>query len=1163
MGWGAFRSVTQTIQEDLEEQQRTYAVGAQGSAFKAWMTLGQPAPGMAAAMNPIGKEYLKDRMADDSLRPSNFFDTVIARLNERRESFTPIQSALEFGEESLGFADPIRRDFEPQVEFTPVQRSPAVEAQRLGFEGAANPILALQERQQQSETERFLAPFADELDMQSQFLRDRVARGEIAPEEAEAAFSDFFNEVTRGNVQLGGGPFGTESALGGFMTSFVPQNVREAAGEVPFLGPGLERSLEAASPLGLAAAGGGARLGMALGQTLPRALGEEAAAEGAFLLGRSLTEPIDNPFLREGLPLAAAVGTAALPVFAPRAAQPVARAGAELLDTVSPPRPVFALDDEFVPPKRLTPGQEAVPPVEPPRVSDVTEAVLPPEDPVAKLLRLVKSAEPVREATEALKSAELGRRAGTMAGTFERETGEEAFIRAQKAQAGELPKAAFEPPRPAFDQTEIDELFDIARVDPKLTPFERANAGRALFDTLMGELPTRGEISLIGKVWGTELAEELLKKRGFWANFAENTLDALNIPRSIITAFDLSAPFRQGVLMTVGHPKEFFGNISTMIKSFARLSVADQVDTILKTGPKAQRRQSAGIFHAELGDVAQLTEREEAFMSRLVTRIPVVGSVVKRSQTAYTTFLNKLRADVFDNIVRGWDKSPGKFSKADEKELADMINKFTGRGNLPGLGQYQGLISQTLFSSRLLASRVQAPVTVFSKSKAVRMQAARDLSLFIGTGLGILGLAKLGGADVNITDPLSANFGKIKVGPTRVDVWGGYTPLVRFAARVATGKSTSSLGNKFDLDRDQAVLQFLRSKLSPQAGLLTDVVQGKTFLGEELQPDPATFKTQTFNRLVPLFIQDLVDAIREQGVKGAGLAAPAFFGVGVQTYVTAAEAERDARREVFAERQGQPAYSKYETLEDLINADDVLLAEIDKDERVIAAQERRNFTSEESEQAELRVTEFMEQQEPRDDLLQEFFRTGGESGTSPKVWGDELSDAQAELFAKREEIFSDIDFGDDPPPEDSVNAAMEAYFAVDIEQYTDQNTREVDFDSFFKAKDAALTPLGSQAGTVRDYISRNFETETVTAMRKIADGITEPVDARGRNYYDRPIGSSREKFRRFNQGFKADAALWIAGSVTAVLTNKAREEVVRLLQQWFNITISPREVPKR
>ena len=97
---------------------------------------------------------------------------------------------------------------------------------------------------------------------------------------------------------------------------------------------------------------------------------------------------------------------------------------------------------------------------------------------------------------------------------------------------------------------------------------------------------------------------------------------------------------------------------------------------------------------------------------------------------------------------------------------------------------------------------------------------------------------------------------------------------------------------------------------------------------------------------------------------------------------------------------------------------------------------------------------------------------------------------------------------------------------------------------------------------MRDFISRNFETGTVTAMRKVSDGITDETDKRGNTYYDREIGASRLTFRRLHPD--TDARLWITGAITAgVLTTAAQKRAAELLEEWFGITVRWQDIKKR
>jgi len=158
------------------------------------------------------------------------------------------------------------------------------------------------------------------------------------------------------------------------------------------------------------------------------------------------------------------------------------------------------------------------------------------------------------------------------------------------------------------------------------------------------------------------------------------------------------------------------------------------------------------------------------------------------------------------------------------------------------------------------------------------------LASFLGSGTAILTMAKMAGAEVGI-DPRSSDFGKIKIGNTRLDIWTGYTQYARFIAQLATGQSVTESGNVTSKNRLSTVGRFLQSKTSPAMGLIVDLLKGETYMGEDTIPkDTSALIEQLKNRIAPLFIQDMIDAIDQDVAKGGLTALPGVLGVGVTTY---------------------------------------------------------------------------------------------------------------------------------------------------------------------------------------------------------------------------------------------------------------------------------------
>ena len=209
-------------------------------------------------------------------------------------------------------------------------------------------------------------------------------------------------------------------------------------------------------------------------------------------------------------------------------------------------------------------------------------------------------------------------------------------------------------------------------------------------------------------------------------------------------------------------------------------------------------------------------------------------------------------------------------------DIGKVVNAMTGRGNLPGLLKgRQGLLSTIFFAPRLLWSRREVPTLLFTKNAQVRRMVARGVLGAAAANAGVLAAAaaagKAAGWDMTVEhDPRSTDFGKIRVGPTRMDFLGGYQPIVRYATQLIMGeRKTTVAGEMFPVDPKRVVGDFLRTKLSPLAGVGTDVAFGETMLGDpmsgQVMMKEGEWEDYLQNHLVPMFIQDMKEAIAESG----------------------------------------------------------------------------------------------------------------------------------------------------------------------------------------------------------------------------------------------------------------------------------------------------------
>lgn len=512
------------------------------------------------------------------------------------------------------------------------------------------------------------------------------------------------------------------------------------------------------------------------------------------------------------------------------------------------------------------------------------------EDSVRQLTQALNDAKPVRGAQEAAYTAERSRRLAAIMQIREGSSGESGFYKELGALKGEYPKVEFDSLRSKIGQEHIDNLFNMVRDSQTLSEFDKISARSGLakvFGKEGGAVPTNSELRLLSRVFPKEIIQTLLDKRPILTKIGEGIVNALNIPRAILASFDLSAPFRQGLALV--HRKEFWTSFNDMFKAFGSEQGFKAVQqSIMKDSlfPLAEESKLALTGMDEL-----ISAREEQFMSNFAEKVPVVGRVVRASGRAYTAFLNKLRFDTFKTLVSQAELLGRNFNEDPKlgKDLAMYIGSATGRGNLGAFERAAPLMNAVMFSPRLMASRLNLlnPAYYVKLDPFVRKEALKSLLTFGAAATTVLGLASLGGAKVS-TDPTNADFGKIRIGNTRMDILGGFQQYIRIAAQLVAGKITSSTtGKTLDLGvgykpltRLDILERFFQGKENPVASFITDFLQGQDVVGNKFD-----LKTEVVNRFIPLIIQDFKDTVAEQGVaKATGLTIPGIFGVGLQSY---------------------------------------------------------------------------------------------------------------------------------------------------------------------------------------------------------------------------------------------------------------------------------------
>lgn len=352
------------------------------------------------------------------------------------------------------------------------------------------------------------------------------------------------------------------------------------------------------------------------------------------------------------------------------------------------------------------------------------------------------------------------------------------------------------------------------------------------------------------------------------------------VSKGLKASLDNSAIFRQGWKTLFAHPDVWVKNAGQsfidLAQQFGGKAVMDEVQADIQSRPTYDLMKKAKL------DVGTT---EEQFPSHLAEKVPILGRLYKASEAAYTGFIYRTRADIFDKYLNA-----AKLAGIDvtEKEqllpIGKLVNSLTGRGYLGKGEQVAGVVNNVFFSPRFLKSNIdfltahqlQKGVTPF-----VRKQAAVNLVKVIAGTATVLGIANAIMPGSVETDPRSSNFGKIKIQGTTFDVTGGMSSVLTLSARLAfmssksgtTGKVTPLNSGKFGSQTGVDVLvNFGEGKLSPIASIVTDILRGQDFnhnkptvLNEAnnlLMPLPITNATQLYQaKSAPVLAGILADML--------------------------------------------------------------------------------------------------------------------------------------------------------------------------------------------------------------------------------------------------------------------------------------------------------------
>lgn len=399
-------------------------------------------------------------------------------------------------------------------------------------------------------------------------------------------------------------------------------------------------------------------------------------------------------------------------------------------------------------------------------------------------------------------------------------------------------------------------------------------------------LDLKAQIETVKEKYNEDLLKHKLAQRTMGQKIIGGVSETINTARAILTSLDFSAVLRQGGFVAFGNPIRAARALPDMFRAALSPHAQKRINAeiSMRDNAKSGLYDKAKLYLADTG-AKTLSKMEEDYLGRWSKKIPLVAG----SERAYTTFLNRIRADTFDAMLKSLGSKEG-VSLDEAKAIANFVNVATGRG---GLGKFEtsgSFLSTVFFSPRYVASRFQlmAGSPMYGGSARTRTAIAKEYAKFL-TGIALVyAMGKLAGAKIE-DDPRSSDFGKMRFGNTRVDPMGGILQNTVLLSRIASGE-TKQRGNVVPIRGDNVpfkgdstsdiMARFVRTKFSPVIGAAVDLASGENVMGQKTTPSDVAK-----NFIVPMSLKDVYKNMLEQGVPAATAQfVLSIFGLGIQNY---------------------------------------------------------------------------------------------------------------------------------------------------------------------------------------------------------------------------------------------------------------------------------------
>lgn len=390
-------------------------------------------------------------------------------------------------------------------------------------------------------------------------------------------------------------------------------------------------------------------------------------------------------------------------------------------------------------------------------------------------------------------------------------------------------------------------------------------------------------------------------------------LDTFKNLMSVDLPFVTSAAFRQ--TRPLSFTKAWFEAWGKAAKAFGSQAANDSINAAIHEGkyfkPKYQpiyNSKGELVRYSEMPSYAEKIGLKLMDKGRLDEQLghgfaeQALGpysKYIRASNRSYTTFTNHVLAETATKLLNQLESSGNRNNMVMAREIAKFVNDGVGRGELRldtgnkklnstlNFEQSAKKIGNVLWSPRNLSSRVAFfnPATYMQASPAMKKQYFYGLTRVLASWGAFSKLAQFAGAKVS-GDPTNSDFGKVKIGNTRIDPSGGYGPIAVLLARYGMGeKTSSSFGNKVSQlgegykpeTTTSLVGDYLYNQLPPAQRFAFDLLNASS-------KTPLHVNDRLVQSVLPFYATDIMQLASKDPSLAAIVGLSSSVGFGGQTY---------------------------------------------------------------------------------------------------------------------------------------------------------------------------------------------------------------------------------------------------------------------------------------